>query len=212
MYFAMAKTDADLPDSHDLFLRFFDPWYEEANRKRRGFESTFPDLIQVESLIGLSPAEANWLPEICQQEVMGCIDGMVDAVRGDWHEYLSVAEDISMEWIDAFDRYYDRDRIRELIQRSDPSDYGNDYLVTCCEFGAALSYVFRCAQPRLIWRLDWPYWDSTLLDPKSGTCVSLFHWAIKKLSDYGADDGYAAKTKACLQFLADERKISGLRK
>ncbi len=25
-----------LPDSDDLFLQFFDPWYEDANRKRRG--------------------------------------------------------------------------------------------------------------------------------------------------------------------------------
>ena len=204
----MAEVDAELPHSHDLFLRFFDPWYEEANRKRRGFESTFPDVMQQESFIGLSQAEASWLPETWQQNVMRSIDGMVDAAHGDWGEYLSVADEITLEWIDAFDRYYDRNRIHDLIERSDPSDYGNDYLVTCCEFGAALSYVFRGVQPRLIWRLDWPYWDSTLLDPKTGTCVTVFHWAIKKLSEYGVDDGYAAKTKACLHVLADERKIS----
>jgi hypothetical protein len=197
-----------LPDADDLFLRFFDPWYDDANRKRRGFKATFPDMIQNESLAGLSRAEATWLPEEAQQDVMGMIDGMFEAACGDWPGYLSVTGDISLDWIDAFDRYYDRDRIHDLIQRSESSDFGNDYLVICCEFGAALSHVLRDAQPRLVWRLDWPYWDSTLLDPKTGTAISVFHWAVKKLSDYGVDDGYAAKTKACLHFLADERNLS----
>jgi hypothetical protein len=58
-----------------------------------------------------------------------------------------------------------------------------------------------------VWRLDWPYWDSCLFDPKTGTVIAVFHWAIKKLSEYGVDDGYAAKTKACLQFLEDELKL-----
>jgi hypothetical protein len=200
-----------LPHSHDLFLQFFDPWYDDANRKRRGFESTFPDVIQGESLEGLSQAEANWLPEEFQKDVMNTIDRMVDAARGDWPSYLSVADDINLRWINAFDCYYDRDRIHEVIERSDPSDYGNDYIVTCCEFGAALSYVLRAAQPRLIWRLDWPYWDSSLLDPKTGTAITVFHWGIKKMSEYGVDDGYTAKTKACLRFLADERRISELK-
>ena len=46
-----------------------------------------------------------------------------------------------------------------------------------------------------------------MFDPKTGTVIAVFHWAIKKLSEYGVDDGYAAKTKACLQFLEDELKL-----
>ena len=137
-----------LPHSDDLFLQFFDPWYDDANRKRRGqYPATFPDVIQHESFVGLSQAEATWLPEELQQNVLRTIDSMIDAVRGDWRTYLALTEDISLDWIEKFDRYYDRDRIHEVIQRSDPSDIGNAYLVTCCEFGATLSYVLRDAAP-----------------------------------------------------------------
>jgi hypothetical protein len=132
---------------------------------------------------------------------------MVDAVRQDWPTYLGVSNDIDLSWIGAFDRYYDRTQIQAMINRSKPDDFGNNYLVICCEFGAALSYVMRHLQPRLVWRLDWPYWDSTLLDPQTGTAISVFHWAVKKMSEYGVDDGYVAKVKACLQFLSEERKL-----
>ncbi len=170
--------------------------------------ATFPDVIQSESFVGLSQAEATWLPEELQQKVLRTIDRMIDAARGDWRTYLTLTDDISLDWIEKFDRYYDRDRVHEIIERSEPSDFGNDYLQTCCQFGAVLSCVLRGAQPRLIWRLDWPCWDSALLDPKTGSAITVFHWAIKKMSEYGVDDGYAAKTSACLQFLATEQRLS----
>ena len=196
-----------LPHCDDLFLRFFDPWYDDAGRQRRGFKATFPDVLQHDSFVGLTQAEASCVTEDGQKDVLQKIDGMIDAALHDWPTYLPLTDDISLDWIDAFDRYYDRKRIHEVIDRSDPSDFSNDYVVLSCEFGAALSHVLRTAQPRLVWRLDWPYWDSSLLDPKTGTTLPVFHWAIKKMSEYGVEDGFAAKTKACLQFLDEEREL-----
>lgn len=132
---------------------------------------------------------------------------MVAAARADWPRYLAVSGDIDWSWIDAFDRYYDSDRIHGVIERSDPSNFSNPYIVLCCEFGAALSHVFRAALPRLVWRLLWPYWDSALLDPKRGMIVPVFHWAVKKMSEYGVDDGFVSKTKGCLQILNVERLV-----
>lgn len=196
-----------LPHSDDLFLRFFDPWYDNAGRRRRGFKATLPDVLQHESFIGLSQAQASCINEEAQHQVLQQIDRMVSAARHDWPTYLSVADDLDLEWIDTFDSYYNRDRIHEVIERSDPAEFSNDYVVLCCEFGAVLSQVLRGAQPRLIWRLDWPYWDSSLLDPKTGTAMPVFHWAIKKMSEYGVDDGFVAKTKGSLQFLNEERRL-----
>jgi hypothetical protein len=196
-----------LPHCDDLFLRFFDCWYDDAGRRRRGFKATFPDVLQHGSLVGLTQAEASCVAEEAQQQILDKISGMVSAARGDWARYLEVKGEIDLGWIDAFDRHYDRERVREVIERSDPSDFGNDYVVLCCEFGAALSHVLRTGQRRLVWRLDWPYWDSSLFDPKTGTAIPIFHWAVKKMSEYGVDDGFAAKTKACLQLLNEERQL-----
>jgi hypothetical protein len=193
-----------LPDCDDLFLRFFDPWYDDDSRQQRGFKATYPDVLQDGSLIGLTQAEASCVTEEGQHEILRQIDDMVEAARHDWPSYLSVTDDIALTWIDAFDKHYERKRIREVIEHSDPSNFSNDYVVLCCEFGAALSYVLLAAQPRLVWRLDWPYWDSLLVDPKTGNAISVFHWAIKKMSEYGVEDGFAAKTTACLQLLEEE--------
>lgn len=198
---------SELPYPDELFLRFFDPWYEERDRQRRGFSATRPDVMQDESLVGLTQDEASCVNAEGQKVILERIEKMVEATRFDWPTYLAVADEIDLSWIDAFDCYYKREQIAEVIERSDPTNFGNDYLVLCCEFGAALSHVFRVAQPRLAWQLDWPYWDSSLLDPKTGTAISVFHWAIKKMSEYGVDDGYVAKTRACLQFLEEERKL-----
>jgi hypothetical protein len=198
----------ELPHCDNLFLRFFDPWHDDVSRQSRGFKTTFPDILQHKSFIGLSQEKASCIKEEMQHDVMQQIDRMADAARDDWPLFLSNTKDIDLNWIDGFDRHFNRDRIHEVIERSDPSDFSNDYIVICCEFGAALSYVLRNTLPRLIWRLNWPYWDSTLLDPKTGTAISVFHWAIKKMSEYGVDDGFAAKVKACVQFMNEERKIS----
>jgi hypothetical protein len=196
-----------LPHCDDLFLRFFDPWYDDAGRQRRGFKATLPDVLQHDSFIGLTQTQASCVTEKAQHDIVQQIDGMVDAARQDWPTYLPVTGDINLDWIDAFDRHYDRDRIHEVIDRSDPSSFSNDYVVLCCEFGAGLSRVLRDAKPRLVWRLDWPYWDSSLLDPETGTAIAIFHWAIKKMSEYGVDDGFRAKVKACLQFLNEKRRL-----
>ena len=195
-----------LPHCDDLFLRFFDRWYDDDDRARKAFEATRPDMLQTDSLIGLSQDQASTLLETGQEEVLNRIGRMLDAAQADWPNYLQVSGIPGLSWIDAFDSHYDADRIQEIIERSDPSDFSNDYLVTCCEFGAVLAHVMCCLQPRLVWRLDWPYWESALLDPQTGNLIPVFHWAIKKMSGYGWDDEFAEKIGACIQMLDDERE------
>lgn len=129
---------------------------------------------------------------------------MVEACRGDWPQYLRVFGDLDEHWIDAFDDYYDRKRISDVISRSEPSDFSNDYLILICEFGAALGYVLRAKQPHLDWLYDWPYWESSLVDTRTGSVIPPFHWAVKKFSEYGVDDGFVTKIEMCLHVLEDE--------
>jgi hypothetical protein len=168
----------ELPHCDDLFLQFFDRWYSDDDRRRNGFEATRPDLLQDDSLIGISQANASSLTEEWQREVLRRIETMIEATRRDWPRYLPVSGDIDLAWIAEFDSHYDMKHIQEVIDRADPSDMSNDYVVLCCEFGAAIGHVMRNLQPRLMWRAEWPYWESSLVDPKTGHLIAVFHWAI----------------------------------
>jgi hypothetical protein len=196
-----------LPSCDALFLKFFDPWYKDEWRKQRPFKGVYPDITQHPSFVGLSQMQASPLDPPVRQKIEKQISGMVEAARTDMRGYLKVGSEIDLTWIQHFDLFANRSRVKDLIDRSDPTTLTNLYAVTSCEFGAAVSHILRTALPRLVWRLDVPYWDSSLLDPKTGTAIAVFHWGIKKLSEYGIGDGYAPKIKACLQFLNEERKL-----
>jgi hypothetical protein len=124
---------------------------------------------------------------------------MLEAVQGDWPNYLPVKPPLSVEWIEEFDEFWTADRVREVLDRSDPRLFHNDVLVMVCEMGVALGEVMRQAAPQLEWLLDWPYWESGLLDVPSGNRINVFHWAVKRFSEYGIDDGYGAKVRACIE-------------
>jgi hypothetical protein len=126
---------------------------------------------------------------------------MLDAVRSDWPTYLEVEAPLSIHWIDAFDEHWTRTRVRELLDRSDPSDFSNEVVVLSCELGVALGEVIRNACPQLEWLYDWPYWESSLLDLPSGYLVNVFDWGIKRFSEYGVDDGYVAKTGKLIELV-----------
>lgn len=190
-----------LPHCDTLFTKFLAPWYSDADRKGKRFDTTRPDMLTCNAYVGVPVIELRILSDDGEQDVRARIDRMLEACRGDWSRYLSVSGDLDLRWIEAFDEYYDRKRIAEVIKRSDPKDFSNDYLILVCEFGAALGHVLCAKQPRLGWRYEWPYWESSLVDPRSGAVIPPFHWAVKKFSEYGVDDGFAAKIDLCLHVL-----------
>jgi hypothetical protein len=190
-----------LPHCDTLFTKYFDRWYDDESRGRKLFKATRPDLLEDESLIGREPAEFCVLTDESRQEVADQLQSMLEAARRDWPDYLDVTGDVDLDWVDQFDGHFDRTRIREVLKRSDPENFANDYVVLCCECGAVLGEVMRRLQPRLVWHLDWPYWESALFDANSGSVIPVFHWAVKKMSGYGVDDGLADKVRSCVESL-----------
>jgi len=192
-----------LPHCDRVFELFFDRWYDDEDRRRKVFRATRPDLLSDPDFIGADPRTLSPLAPKCQQEVLRRVDGMVDAARGDWARYLDVREPINVQWIAAFDAHYGEGEVLDLLNRSDPAAFDNEFLVTCCEFGAVMGHVMRKPLPLLQWLPEWPYWESSIFDGRTGHVVPVFHWAIKKMSSYGIDDGFAEKMEACLQLLDD---------
>lgn len=193
-----------LPHCDALFARFLAPWYSAKDIERKRFEATRPDIFTCADYVGISVSELSILREDGEREARTRIGRMLEACRTDWPRYLRVFGEIDEQWIEAFDEHYDRKRIAEVLKRSDPKDLSNDYLVLVCEFGAALGHVLCKKQPRLAWLYDWPYWESSLVDSRSGAVIPPFHWAVKKFSNYGVDDGFAAKIDMCLHVLGED--------
>ena len=189
-----------IPDSDEIFSVFFDRWYDDDDRQRKGFTHTRPDMMAAYRL-GFTGSEISPFSDEAEKELLGRIERMLQSAKTDWPTYLEVSGEIDISWIEAFDRYYDTEKIAELINRSNPSDFSNDLLVTVCQFGAVLGQVMRQLETRLQWVAEWPYSESGLYDPKTGNIIPPFHWAIKKFSDYGVDDGYAAKITCMIHII-----------
>jgi hypothetical protein len=189
-----------LPDADEIFAHFFDRWYDAGDRERKGVPHTRPDLAR-RFRPGLKAAELSPFNDETQREILERIQIMLGTATSDWPRYLDVKGEISDAWVDAFDRHHDAKRVAEMLSESDPADYSNDLLVLVCQFGAVIGAVLRQHLPRLEWIPEWPYWESFLYDPWSGHEIPPFHWAIKKFSSYGIDDGFAAKIGMCVNLL-----------
>jgi hypothetical protein len=179
-----------------LFKKFFLPWYDEQSAQRRGYRATRPD-AEGWARPSTAATEACPLTGDSKEKVLEQVQKMLNAAIGDWPKYLSVSGQPGIEWIDAFDLHFTVDRVKSLIQRSDATNFSNELLVTVCEFGAVLGDTLIQCVDSLEWIADWPYWESAVYDPASGYRINVFHWAIKKFSAYGVDDGYRAKLLAC---------------
>jgi len=194
---------APLPDCDEVFSKFFDRWYDDEDRQRKGFTHTRPDMM-LKYRCNLAAADLCNLTDAGQKKVFDHIATMQRAAQTDWARYLPVTSEINMDWIEAFDAHYDAERVAELIRTSDPEDFSNELLVTVCELGAVLGHVMLQVEPRLLWVPEWPYWESALYDPITGNVIPPFHWAIKKFSDYAVDDGLVPKI-GCMQHNLNSR-------
>ncbi len=192
-----------LPHCDELFEKFCRPFYDPDNIVRRRYPATRPDLET--SWEPNTPVEAlHVVSSESQQQIALQLGRILASARGDWKTYLAIDHEPSLDWVERFDGYYDRAAIQRLIARSDPTDFGNDYLIVSIQFSAVLGTVLRKELPRLEWLYDWPYWEWALFDSVTGTRVNVFHWAVKKLSEYGVGDNYREKVLACVGLLERE--------
>ena len=52
-------------------------------------------------------------------------------------------ETINLDAIDAIDKYFDYNKVKELVKASDPKSFENLYLVRVCELGLALGALSK---------------------------------------------------------------------
>lgn len=184
-----------LPHCNELFEKFFSSWYDGEDKPKM----TRPDMYQISAYEGepLNLDEIQYMPEDYIENVNKHINiDMVDAALEDF-QHIIKSDKLDLNVLAAVDKYYDRKKIAELIKESDPKDFSNPYVVTVCEFGIMLGYLFKQING-FDWLYSHPYFHSIIVHKDTGFGITVFDWAIKKFSEYGVDDGFVDKFNAAL--------------
>lgn len=192
-----------LPSCDKLFVRYLSPWYEDDDRPTM----TRPDLYQIAAYQGtaIHLDEIQYLTPAYLKEVKVLInDIMTKAALEDFFN-IHQSENIDLELLDAVDKFFDRAKVTELIAISDPQDFTNSYLVTVCELGVLLGQLFR-QREGFDWLYSHPYYHSIIVHEETGMGITVFDWAVKKLSGYGVDDGLVAKFNAAIDGINRQKR------
>jgi hypothetical protein len=83
-----------LPGCDEVFQRFFARWYSAADRERRVYQSTRPD-VEGWCPPRTAATTASPLLDDGQQKVLGYIHTMLEAAEGDWPTYLTIQQPLS---------------------------------------------------------------------------------------------------------------------
>ena len=185
-----------IPHCDTLFVKYLSPWYDDDDRPKM----TRPDMYQIAAYEGqtLDLDEIQYLkPEYLEQVRSFINESMTNAALEDF-QLIHKSNKFDLVLLNAVDKYYDRKRIAQLINESDPSDFSNPYLVTVCEFGVLLGCLFKQIDG-YDWLYSYPYFHSIIVHKETGYGITVFDWAVKKFSEYGVDDGFVAKFHACIE-------------
>lgn len=185
----------------ELFDTFFKQWYKQKEHEEMGVK---PDMISYANP-GTTVDDLKLLTDEGIQVISKHINTMIDSAEGDWKSFLDIKSPLTIDDIEKFDNYYDKKSVLKLINSSDPKDFSNSFIVTCCEFGAVLGSVMISMNKDLEWLYYHPYWDSAIYDKNTGYLINFFSWAMCKFTDYGIEDGYKFKLLKCLEILEEEK-------
>src|SRR6476469_2866439 len=185
-----------LPHCDTLFEKFLSPWYDEQDRPKM----TRPDMYQIAAYEGkpLNLDDIQYLDdEYLAYQKKHLNETMVHAASEDFR-HITNSNQLDLQGLDAVDKYYDRARIADLIRESVRTELSNPYLVTVCEFGVMLGHLFKQLDG-FDWLYSHPYFHSVIVHKDTGFGITVFDWAVKKFSEYGVDDGFAAKFQMALE-------------
>jgi hypothetical protein len=185
-----------LPHCDTLFEKFLGPWYDEQDRPKM----TRPDMYQIAAYEGqaLNLDDIQYLDDEYLAYQKKHLNETMDHAALEDFRHITYSDRLDLDALDAVDKYYDRARIADLIKESDPTDFSNPYLVTVCEFGAMLGHLFKQVEG-FNWLYSHPYFHSIIVHKDTGFGITVFDWAVKKFSEYGVDDGFAAKFQLALE-------------
>lgn len=94
----MRKRRESIPDAEEIYTTFFDRWYDDDDRRQKGFPHTRPDMLKCYRP-RLEVSEITRLTDQSQAEVLRRIQVMLETAKTDWPTYLPVRGEIDEQWI-----------------------------------------------------------------------------------------------------------------
>jgi hypothetical protein len=184
-----------LPHCDTLFEKFLTPWYDQKDPPKM----TRPDMYVISGFEGqpLDLDHIQYLPDDLLEYNKKQLQTMADAALNDYQHIIN-SDKLDLNVLDAVDKYFDRKKIAEVISKSDPTNFSNDYVIEVCEFGAMPGHLFNQVDG-YGWLYSHPYFHSIIVHKDTGFGITVFDWAIKKFSGYGVDDGFTAKFRMALE-------------
>lgn len=184
-----------LPHCDELFVKYLSPYYDEDERP----DMTRPDMYVIAGFQGekLDLLQLQYLPDELLDWSKGQIDLLLEMALEDY-QGITGLDKIDLNTLDVVDKYYDRKKIAALIKESSPDDPYNPYLLSVCKFGAVLGHLFNQIEG-FGWLYSVPSFHSIIVHSETGWGITVFDWAVKKFSEYGVDDGFAAKFKVAVE-------------
>lgn len=194
-----------LPHCDKLFRNYLSPWYPKGERPRM----TRPDMFVIRAFEGqtLDMAKTQYLPPKELAETIETFATMRKSYQQDFQHFLQF-EALHIGVIDAIDQRIGKEEVKALIKASSPRNFGNNYLVFVCELGLALGDLF-VETGKFKWLYSFPYFHSIVVHPESGTAITVFDWAVKKLSAYGLTDGLKNKFDSVILQMEDPKQWLG---
>mgnify|MGYP001454541820 CR=1 FL=1 len=135
-----------------LFDRYFLKWYDQNNIRKMKVK---PDMMTyAKPGTEFIELQKNLLTEKGITAISKHINIMKEAALEDWKMFLDIGNPLNIDDIEKFDNYYNKKEVLNLINSSDPEDFSNEFLVTCCEFGVILGTNMINLNNELCWIYD----------------------------------------------------------
>lgn len=175
----------DAFSADELFRDLFWRWYKPLEREVRGDALVRPDVERLTlSDDGAAPdlTRLSRLPAPAQAVIRRQLERMVDAARQDQAQYMSPSGALDELWLDAFEHRYTVHEAQSLAAMVDPDNQTNDFVVLCCELGAAFGAILQARIPELTWVPEAPYYESYLVNPATRQRINPFSAALRFMS------------------------------
>ncbi len=168
-----------------LFQELFWRWYKPLEREVRGDALLRPDVEELGPGAESSAPDAaqlSRLPAHAQASIQRQLERMFDAARQDLEQYQSPSGELDELWLEAFEHRYTVHEAQSLAAMVDPENQANDFVVLCCELGAAFGALLQARLPGLFWVPEAPYYESYLAQPELQLRVNPFGAALRFMS------------------------------
>src|SRR5688572_27860072 len=117
--FSMVLPWRKLPDCDEVFLRFFDRWYDDRQRAAKGLRATRPDMVSGMSPRGATEVDLSLLVPEAQKRTIEQVLRMADAAKADWKSGHGFRGNDLDELIAEADAKFDRKHVKALLKNAD---------------------------------------------------------------------------------------------